>query len=155
MVWSHSVRSAVNEVVTLYDPDTPHWSSIEELDDALNFTKLVSQTGAKYLQSLGVSHRFIYELLEAATRVNYAQVGHVVCLLWFLGLTTSALQNIDRIHALETFVSFVEDDIVSVTGGNWQIFEGFVKRSGAQLFLNTEVGQLFYLSLANPYGLKY
>jgi len=53
-------------------------------------------------------------------------------------------------NALETFVSLVEDDIVSVTGGNWQIFEEFVKRSGAQLFLKTEVGRLFYFSLANP-----
>jgi prenylcysteine oxidase/farnesylcysteine lyase len=70
--------------------------------------------------------------------------------MWSLGLTTSALQNIDSIHALEAFVSFVEDDVVSVTGGNWQIFEEFVKRSRAQLFLKTEVGRLFCLSLANP-----
>ena len=90
MVRWYSVRSAVNELVSLYDPDTLYWSSIEELDGALNFTKLVSQTGAKYLKSHGVSHRFIYELLESATRVNYAQVGPVVCLLWLLGLTASA-----------------------------------------------------------------
>lgn len=77
----YSVRSAVNEIVSLYDPDTPYWSSIEELNGVLNFTKLVSQTGAKYLQSHDVSHRFIYELFECATRVNYAQVGHVIRLL--------------------------------------------------------------------------
>ena len=146
----YSVRATVNEIVTLYGPDTPYWSSIEELDGTLNFTKLVSQAGAKYLQSHGVSHRFIYELLEGATRVNYAQVGRAVYLLWFIGLTTSATQNIDRMHTLETFVSLVDDNIVSVRGGNWQIFEEFVKRSGAQLFLKTEVGLLFYLSLANP-----
>ena len=146
----YRVGAAINEIVTLYDPDTPHWSSIEELDGALNFTNLVSRTGAKYLQSHGVSHRFVYELLEAATRVNYAQVGRAICLLWFLGLTTSATQNIDQIHTLETFVSLAADEAASVKGGNWQIFEGFVKRSGAQLFLKTEVGRLLHLSLANP-----
>lgn len=135
----YSVRAAVNEIVTLYDPDTPYWSSIEELNGVLNFTELVSQTGARYLQSHGVTHRFTYELVEAATRVNYAQVGHVVCLISFLGLTTSAIQNVDSIHVLETFVSLVEDDMASVKGGNWQIFEEFVKRSGSQLFLKTEV----------------
>ena len=83
----YSVRAAIDQVVTLYDPDPPHWSSVEELNGALNFTKLVSQTGAEYLESHGVSHRFTYELVEAANRVNYAQVGPVVCLLWLLGLT--------------------------------------------------------------------
>ena len=40
---------------------------------------------------------------------------------------------------------------MSIQGGNWQIFEQFVNRSGAQLFLKTEVGRLFCLSPANPY----
>ena len=75
----YRVLGVVNEFVTLYEPDTPHWSSIEELDNALNFTNLVSQTGAKYLQSHGVSHSFTYELVEAATRVDYAQVGQTSC----------------------------------------------------------------------------
>ena len=62
----------------------------------------------------------------------------------------SSAQNIDRIHTLGALASLVSDDVVSVRGGNWQIFEQFVNRSGAQLFLKTEVCQLFCLSLANP-----
>ena len=65
-------------------------------------------------------------------------------------MTISSAQNVDRIHALEALTSLVTDGIMSVRGGNWQIFDQFVNRSGAQLFLKTEVSQLFYLSLANP-----
>ena len=75
----HRVQGIVDEFATLYEPNTTHWSSIEEVDDALNFTKIVSQTGAEYLQSYGVSHSFTYELVEAATRVDYAQVGQTSC----------------------------------------------------------------------------
>lgn len=75
----YRVEGVVGEILTLYEPDTPHWSSIEELDDTLNFTKLVSQTGAEYLQSYGVSERYTYELVEAMTRVDYSQVGQTSC----------------------------------------------------------------------------
>lgn len=47
-------------------------------------------------------------------------------------------------HGLESTVSLAADGGSSLTGGNWQIFEQFVKRSGAQIFLKTEVGQLLF-----------
>lgn len=59
---------------TLYNSDTPRWSSIEELRNALNWTDIVSQTGAEYFIHNGVSQRLTTEFIEAATRVNYAQV---------------------------------------------------------------------------------
>jgi prenylcysteine oxidase / farnesylcysteine lyase len=65
----------ITKFVTLYEPDVPKWSSIENLSDTLNFSGLVSQTGAEYLESNGVSRRFMTEIIEATTRVNYAQVG--------------------------------------------------------------------------------
>src|SRR6266404_1246813 len=51
------------------------------------------------------------------------------------------MQNIDEIHALEAACSLAADCGVSVKGGNWQIFEQFVKRSGARVFLGTEVSK--------------
>jgi len=109
-----------DKFVTLYEPDVQTWPSIEELNDALNWTELISQTGSKYFQSHGVSEKLTNEFIEAMTRVNYAQ-------------------NVDDMHGLEVACSLAADGGVSVAGGNWQIFEQFVKRSGAQVFLNTEV----------------
>ena len=70
--------------VTLYKSDTVRWSSIEELRNALNWTELVSLTATEYFLDHGVSERFITEVIEAGTRVNYAQVRHAV-LLQFSG----------------------------------------------------------------------
>ena len=147
---AYSVRAVTNKFATLYEPDTPHWSSIEELNDALNGTELISQTGAKYFQDHGISQKFTYELVEAATRVSYAQVRQTASLLWSLNSIISATQDVDSIHGLVTVTSLVVEDVGSVKGGNWQIFEQFVERSGAQVFLKTEVDRLLCLSLANP-----
>jgi len=114
------VRAMLDQYVTLYEPDAKTWSSIEALNNAMNWTELTAQTGAQYFTSHGVSEKFATELIEAGTLVNYAQ-------------------TIDSIHALEAACSLAADGGVSVSGGNWQIFEQFVKRSGAQVFLNTEV----------------
>ena len=64
----------LDDFVTLYTSDTPRWSSIEELGNALNWTEMVSLTAAEYFLNQGISERFINEQIEAVTRVNYAQV---------------------------------------------------------------------------------
>jgi len=114
------VRTMIDKIVTLYEPDARKWSSIEELNVALNWTELVSQTGSEFFQSRGVSQLFTNEFIEAMTRVNYAQ-------------------DVDSIHGLESACSLAAGGGSSVKGGNWQIFEQFVERSGAQIFLKTEV----------------
>ena len=135
----HSVRAVLDQFVTLYEPDVKTWSSIESLNNAMNWTELTNQTGIQYFSSHGVSEKFATELIEAGTLVNYAQVGRTGRFLLFLYLIF-ATQTIDSIHALEAACSISADGGVGVSGGNWQIFEQFVKRSGARAFLNTEVG---------------
>ena len=75
----YSVRSVTDKFVKLYEPDAKSWSSTEELNDALNWTHLTSQTGGEYFQSNGVSQMFTNEFIEGATRMNYAQVRRTVC----------------------------------------------------------------------------
>ena len=70
----HSVQSVTEKFIKLYEPDAKSWSSTEELNKALNWTHLTSQTGSEYFQSNGVSQSFTNELIEGATRMNYAQV---------------------------------------------------------------------------------
>jgi prenylcysteine lyase len=68
-----------DKLLTLYDPDAKSWSSIEELNNALNWTDLTSQAGSEYFQSHGVSQTFTNEFVEGVTRVNYAQVRRTPC----------------------------------------------------------------------------
>lgn len=84
----HSVRSVTEKFVKLYEPDAKSWSSIEELNDALNWTHLTSQTGGEYFQSNGVSQLFTNEFIEGATRLNYAQVRRTACSPRFRPLIT-------------------------------------------------------------------
>ncbi|KAH9982199.1 Prenylcysteine lyase-domain-containing protein [Lactifluus volemus] len=115
-----NVRSMIDKFVTLYESDVPSWSSIENLIEVLDLSAMTSQTGAEYFQSHGVSRKLVTEIIEAATRVNYAQ-------------------NVDSLHGLEAACSLAASGGKTVKGGNWQIFDQFVKRSGARVFLKTEV----------------
>jgi prenylcysteine oxidase/farnesylcysteine lyase len=62
-----------DKIASLYEPSVQTWSSIEELNNALNWTELVSQTGAEYFQNRGISQKFTNEFIGARTRVHYAQ----------------------------------------------------------------------------------
>ncbi|KIJ33713.1 hypothetical protein M422DRAFT_264331 [Sphaerobolus stellatus SS14] len=55
-------------------------------------------------------------------------------------------QNTDKIHALEGLVSELATGASSVAGGNFQIYQLFVQRSGARVHFNTEVKSLTKLS---------
>jgi Prenylcysteine lyase len=80
-LWN-SVRSMIDKFVTLYESDVPTWSSIEDLNDVLGWSAMTSQTGAEFFQSQGISQKFVTEIIEAATRINYAQVGTLLPVNW-------------------------------------------------------------------------
>ncbi|KAH9926192.1 uncharacterized protein B0H18DRAFT_1006933 [Fomitopsis serialis] len=96
------------------------YSNLTSLVGALNWTSLTSCTAAEFLDAEDINPQWTRELVEAATRVNYAQ-------------------NVDSIHALEGLCSLAATGASSVKGGNFQIFEQFLERSGASVHLNTTV----------------
>jgi hypothetical protein len=49
------------------------------------------------------------------------------------------MQSVDDLHATGAICSLAAEGGVSVKGGNWQIYEQFVERSAARVFLKTEV----------------
>lgn len=63
--------------------------------------------------------------MQPATRVNYAS-------------------NLAYIHGVEAMVSFATEGAVSVSGGNWQIFDNMVQSSGAALYRNTSVTSMSF-----------
>ncbi|KAJ7462764.1 Prenylcysteine lyase-domain-containing protein [Mycena galericulata] len=114
------VDNMINKFLTLYSSGTPKWDNITDLSSSLGWSSLVSQSTVDYLRSEGVSYKFISELVEASTRVNYGQ-------------------NADEIHALEGACSLAPTGASAVEGGNFQIFEQFLKHSNANVYLNTSV----------------
>ena len=54
-------------------------------------------------------------------------------------------KNLDEIHALGGLVSQAATGASGVKGGNYQIFEHFLARSGATLYLNTTVCIFLYM----------
>ncbi|KAH9914155.1 FAD/NAD(P)-binding domain-containing protein [Epithele typhae] len=114
------VGAMADKFARLYKPNTPHWTNISSVSDTLEFSPLVAQTTAEYLDLQGVNKLWSRELVEAATRVNYGQ-------------------DVDKIHALEGMCSLAAYSASSVKGGNWQVFDHFLKHSKANLFRETTV----------------
>lgn len=81
---------------------------------------VTGKTGSKFLWESGVSDKFAREIVQASSRVNYAQ-------------------NLYDFHGLETMVCMSTEGAMSIRGGNWQIFDRMVKYSGAEVLLNTTV----------------
>jgi prenylcysteine oxidase / farnesylcysteine lyase len=124
-----SVQAVIKSYLQLYAPNTPRWDNITSLASALGWQDIISQTTASYFQTEGVSDKYIYELIEAATRVNYGQ-------------------NADAIHAIEGTVSLAADNAAAVKGGNFQIFEKFLDYANATRYLNTTVSLISSMHLA-------
>ncbi|SNX83901.1 related to Prenylcysteine oxidase precursor [Melanopsichium pennsylvanicum] len=95
------------------------WSSVADLVDAINATSLVSTTGMSFFKEKRVSELFIEEMVEAATRVNYAQ-------------------DTDQIHGFGALVSLAATGATGVKAGNYRIFEEFAHRSGAKILTGVE-----------------
>lgn len=111
----------------LYNPSFLHkpsntrfpWSTVEQLAEAVNVSSLAAMTGLDYFKDHRVSDLFIEEMIEAATRVNYAQ-------------------DTDQIHGFGALVSLAATGATGVKDGNYRIFEEFVQRSGATLLTGIE-----------------
>ncbi|KAG6919572.1 hypothetical protein DXG01_004235 [Tephrocybe rancida] len=117
------VNAAVEKYLTIYSPEAPQWDNISDLSLALGYSDMVNVTAASFFAQSGVARRFAFELIEGATRVNYGQ-------------------NLDNIHGVGGTLSLATDGAKGIEGGNFQVFEQFLKRSGADIHLNTHVTEI-------------
>ncbi|KAJ3489421.1 hypothetical protein NLI96_g2134 [Meripilus lineatus] len=114
------VNNMITQYLTLYSSSTKPFSNISDITDSFEWGHIAAQTTSEYLDLHAVDRRWTRELVEAATRVNYGQ-------------------NVDAIHAIEGLVSMAATGASGVKRGNYQLFEEFIRRSRANLFLNTTV----------------
>ncbi|CCM01254.1 uncharacterized protein FIBRA_03303 [Fibroporia radiculosa] len=119
------VKSMTEQIGLLYSERAPRFDNITALAETLHWLPYVARTAAEYFDTEGIDRRWTREMVDAATRVNYGQ-------------------NVDAIHALEGMCSLAATGASSVKGGNFQIFEEFLKRSNASVYLNTAVLSLTY-----------
>lgn len=117
------MKSTVATFLKLYEPPYFPFRSLSTRAFELDLARVTGVTGQQFLADNGVSPEFANEIVQAATRVNYAS-------------------NLDSIHGLDTMVSMAPEGAKAVLGGNWRIFDHMVAASGAYLKLNTAVSSV-------------
>lgn len=114
------MKSTVAKFLRMYEEPIFPFSSLSQAAQDVGLTAVTASTGEQFLRENNIGNLFAREIIQASTRVNYAQ-------------------NLPYIHGLEAMVCMASNGAMSVEGGNWQIFDGMVKASGARAMLETRV----------------
>ncbi|KAF3763456.1 Prenylcysteine oxidase [Cryphonectria parasitica EP155] len=117
------MQNTVATFLKLYEEPYFPFRSLSTRAFELDLAKVTGVTGQQFLEDNGISSAFAKDIVQAATRVNYAS-------------------NLDAIHGLDTMVSMAPEGAKAVLGGNWRIFDHMVAASGAQIALNTSVSSI-------------
>ncbi|KAK6443009.1 hypothetical protein LTR95_000722 [Oleoguttula sp. CCFEE 5521] len=128
------MRATTEKFFQMYDAPIFPFSSLTQAASDVGLLAVTSATGEQFLRESNIGHLFAREIIQASTRVNYAQ-------------------NLDHIHALETMVCMAVEGAMAVEGGNWQIFDRMVEESNATLLLNTPVKSLDHDASSGIYTL--
>ena len=121
------MRKTIGAFLKMYDEPHFPFNDLSQKAYDLGLTEATAATGEQFLQANGIQGPFGMDIIQASTRVNYAQ-------------------NIDKIHGLESMVCMATDGAMSIQGGNWQIFDGMLNASGAKVLLNTSVSNVYHQS---------
>lgn len=117
------MQKTVATFLKLYEEPYFPFRSLSTRAFELDLAKITGVTGQQFLADNGISADFANDIVQAATRVNYAS-------------------NLDAIHGLDTMVSIAPEGAMAVQGGNWRIFDHFIAASGAHIALNTTVSSI-------------
>lgn len=116
------LKTTLDNLLRFYNsPES--YTSIYGFSTAHNLHPEASVFTHEYLESNGINKQYAQEVVEVATRVNYGS-------------------NLDDIHALGALVTMAANDAQQIEGGNFQIFEGMVANSGAEVKLETKIARV-------------
>lgn len=113
-------QAMLSKFLRFYDGSLFPFTSLTGVIEETGLLEDISLTGQSLLEANGAGGGFANDIVQASTRVNYAQ-------------------NLDQIHGVEALVCMAIEGAMAVQGGNWQIFHEAVKRSGATAMMNTSV----------------
>ncbi|KAK5133034.1 hypothetical protein LTR08_008239 [Meristemomyces frigidus] len=114
------MRSTTGSFRKMYDAPVFPFASLTQAVEDVGLLSVVSATGEQYMLENGIKGDFGHDIVQASTRVNYAQ-------------------NLKHIHGLEAMVCMAAEGAMSVEGGNWQIFYNMIAAAQATTLLGTQV----------------
>jgi len=117
------MKATIGKFLKMYEEPVFPFASLTQAAQDVGLLAATSATGEAFLRENSISSLFGREIIQASTRVNYAQ-------------------NIDNFHGLETMVCMAANGAMSVEGGNWQIFANMVASAKASILLETEVTKI-------------
>jgi len=118
------MKKTVGKFLQMYEePFFPFAQGLSETAQAVGLTAVTAATGEQYIRENGITGAFAREVVQASTRVNYAQ-------------------NLGAIHGLEAMVCMAAEGAMAVEGGNWRIFDEMIRASKAEVNLGTVVNAL-------------
>ena len=116
-------NKVVAKFMQMYDMPYFPFRSLSQTVHDLGLTAATSTMGNAFLQANAITPPFSTDIIQASTRVNYAQ-------------------NLGEIHGLETMVCMSTDGAMAIKGGNWQIFDNMLQAAGANVLFNTSVTEV-------------
>ena len=114
------MRSVVGKFLAMYEEPYFPFESLTQVAQDVGLLAVTAATGEQYLEESGITGSFGSDIVQASTRVNYAQ-------------------NLNYIHGLEAMVCMAAENAVSVRGGNWQVFDRMIAAVNATTVLETAV----------------
>ncbi|KAK5114368.1 hypothetical protein LTR62_002620 [Meristemomyces frigidus] len=114
------VKSTTGKFSKMYEPPFFPFASLTQAVRDVELLDATSATGEEYTRKNGIGGPFAHDIIQASTRVNYAQ-------------------NLKHINGLLSMVCMATEGAVSVRGGNWQIFDHMVSAAEAHRVLKTSV----------------
>ncbi|KXS99992.1 hypothetical protein AC579_3028 [Pseudocercospora musae] len=124
------MKSVVGKFLKMYnshqdteEPGVFPFKSLTQAAQDVGLLAVTAATGEQFMRENGITGSFGKDVVQASTRVNYAQ-------------------NLKYIHGLEAMVCMATEGAMAVEGGNWRIFEKMVQTSGAALHLETGVKEI-------------
>lgn len=70
-----SVKNLISRSLGLYTSESPRWDDVADLASQYEWAEMANSTCIDYFVANGISGLFTREMVDAATRVNYGQVG--------------------------------------------------------------------------------
>ena len=113
------MKGTVGKFLEMYERPVFPFKSIEEAAHSVGLTA-ATMLGEDFLAQNQIFAPFSTDIIQASTRVNYAQ-------------------NLNQIHGLEAMVCMAAEGGMSVHGGNWQIFDRMLKSAHNNVRLSTIV----------------
>ncbi|TKA43669.1 hypothetical protein B0A54_05452 [Friedmanniomyces endolithicus] len=136
-------KTTVDRFDKMYDEPQFPFASLTQVVTDVDLLDATSATGEQYISENGLTGSFGHDVIQASTRVNYAQNVRIHCSI-LDAFSAQSLPNaqLRHINGLLAMVCMSTDGAKAVENGNWQIFDEMIAKANATTRLSTEVSSV-------------